>query len=109
VTGTESDLDVNGLFYAIGHKPNTDVFQGQVALHDTGYIKTFAKDHVPSTYTSVEGVFACGDVQDHTYRQAVTAAGSGWCVYFVFVYVTRFLFLLFVASSYFIPLKTKIF
>ena len=63
VTGAESDLDVNGLFYAIGHKPNTDVFAGQVALHDTGYIKTFAKENIPSTYTSVEGVFACGDVQ----------------------------------------------
>ncbi|KAI9355649.1 hypothetical protein DFJ73DRAFT_657910 [Zopfochytrium polystomum] len=77
VTGEESALDVNGLFYAIGHKPNTDVFVGQVELHDTGYIKTFPHDGVPSTYTSVEGVFACGDVQDHTYRQAITAAGSG--------------------------------
>ncbi|KAJ3117281.1 thioredoxin-disulfide reductase [Phlyctochytrium bullatum] len=78
VTGEETELETSGLFYAIGHKPNTEVFSNQLDLHDTGYIKTFAHNGVPSTYTSVEGVFACGDVQDFTYRQAVTAAGSGY-------------------------------
>jgi thioredoxin reductase (NADPH) len=72
-----TDLQVNGLFYAIGHKPNTDIFHGQLALDDTGYVKVKQNHGVPSTYTSVEGVFACGDVQDKTYRQAITAAGSG--------------------------------
>lgn len=73
VTGEESRLAVTGLFVAIGHQPNTDVFKGQLSMEDTGYLVT-----VPgSTRTDVEGVFACGDVQDHTYRQAITAAGSG--------------------------------
>jgi thioredoxin reductase (NADPH) len=76
-TNDVSDLKVNGLFYAIGHKPNTDIFKGQLHLDETGYVRVYRHNGVPSTYTSVEGVFACGDVQDHTYRQAITAAGSG--------------------------------
>jgi thioredoxin reductase (NADPH) len=73
VDGSEWDLAVGGLFYAIGHKPNTSLFKGQIDLDDTGYVITRGK----STATSVEGVYACGDVQDHEYRQAITAAGTG--------------------------------
>ena len=69
---TESELHVKGLFYAIGHTPNTSLFKGQIELDDVGYIVT--RNHVE---TSVEGVFAAGDVQDHEFRQAITAAGTG--------------------------------
>ena len=73
VTGESRRLDVTGLFVAIGHRPNTDLFAGLLDRDENGYLVTAAG----SSYTNVEGVFACGDVQDHTYRQAVTAAGSG--------------------------------
>ena len=72
-TGEQQDLPVQGLFYAIGHTPNTQIFQGQLDLDEVGYIVT--KQGTPET--SVEGVYAVGDVQDHEFRQAITAAGSG--------------------------------
>lgn len=72
-TGEVSNIDAGGLFYAIGHKPNVDFLNGQLELDDLGYIVT--KPGTPET--SIEGVFACGDVQDHKWRQAITAAGSG--------------------------------
>jgi thioredoxin reductase (NADPH) len=73
VTGELSNLDVSGLFIAIGHQPNTKLFSGVLDMEDSGYLLTRSG----SSYTNVPGVFACGDVQDHTYRQAITAAGSG--------------------------------
>jgi thioredoxin reductase (NADPH) len=71
-SGAEEDMAIDGVFMGIGHQPNTALFQGQLELHPNGYIKTHG-----GTRTSVEGVFAAGDVQDFVYRQAITAAGSG--------------------------------
>jgi thioredoxin reductase (NADPH) len=75
LTGETSDLPVTGLFVAIGHKPNTDLVKGQLELEDNGYLVTGRWGGASTT--NVSGVFACGDVQDHVYRQAITAAGSG--------------------------------
>jgi thioredoxin reductase (NADPH) len=72
-TGEESTLPVNGMFVAIGHDPRTELFTGQLEMDDEGYLVV----QQPSTRTGIDGVFAAGDVVDHTYRQAVTAAGTG--------------------------------
>jgi thioredoxin reductase (NADPH) len=73
VTGELRDLDVTGLFIAIGHEPRTELLKGQIDLDEEGYVKV---SH-PTQHTNLTGVFACGDVVDHIYRQAITAAGSG--------------------------------
>jgi thioredoxin reductase (NADPH) len=73
VNGETHKKDLQGLFLAIGHKPNTDLFKEVIHLNESGYIKT----KPGSTYTNIDGVFAAGDVQDHVYRQAITAAGTG--------------------------------
>lgn len=72
-TNERSNMPIGGIFMAIGHKPNTDIFKGQLEMNEVGYIKV----KNPSTYTSVEGVFGAGDAIDPTYRQAITAAGTG--------------------------------
>jgi thioredoxin reductase (NADPH) len=71
--GTTRELAVSGLFVAIGHDPRSELVRGQLDLDDEGYVLV----HAPRTTTNIDGVFACGDVVDHTYRQAITAAGSG--------------------------------
>nr|WP_295900243.1 thioredoxin-disulfide reductase [uncultured Bdellovibrio sp.] len=73
VTGAVKELPITGLFLAIGHKPNTDLFKGMLDMNETGYLVTQPN----TTYTNIPGVFAAGDVQDHVYRQAITAAGTG--------------------------------
>ena len=73
LTGERRELPVTGLFIAIGHDPRSELLTGQVDLDNDGYVLV---DH-PSTRTNVEGVFACGDLVDHEYRQAITAAGTG--------------------------------
>ncbi|MEE9103261.1 thioredoxin-disulfide reductase [Pseudomonas nitroreducens] len=75
-TGATRQLDLSGVFIAIGHKPNTDLFTGQLAMHD-GYLKIKGGSEGNATQTSIEGVFAAGDVADHVYRQAITSAGAG--------------------------------
>ena len=72
-TGEKDEIKISGLFIAIGHKPNTDIFKSQLDMDDDGYLITSGK----STRTNLPGVFASGDVQDKEYRQAITAAGTG--------------------------------
>jgi thioredoxin reductase (NADPH) len=72
VSGETSELETGGCFVAIGHRPNTEIFKGQIELTDAGYVKLHG-----ATRTSVQGVFAAGDVADSVYRQAITAAGTG--------------------------------
>ncbi|MCP1623857.1 thioredoxin-disulfide reductase [Pseudomonas nitroreducens] len=75
-SGETRQLDLSGVFIAIGHKPNTDLFKGQLEMHD-GYLKIKGGAEGNATLTSIDGVFAAGDVADHVYRQAITSAGAG--------------------------------
>lgn len=75
--GKTEEIKVAGVFIAIGHKPNTDIFRGQLDMNDTGYIRTKSGLDGMATATNIPGVFAAGDVQDHIYRQAITSAGTG--------------------------------
>ena len=75
-TGEKKEIDLAGVFVAIGHKPNTDIFAGQLEMKD-GYLKVESGSHGNATQTSIEGVFAAGDVSDHIYHQAITSAGTG--------------------------------
>jgi thioredoxin reductase (NADPH) len=77
IDGKKHEVDVTGLFIAIGHTPNTGIFKGQLSMSDTGYLKVKSGTEGDATATSVPGVFAAGDVADHVYRQAITSAGSG--------------------------------
>ena len=72
VTGEEEEMPIDGVFLAIGHKPNTDIFKGHLDMDETGYLKANQM-----TETSMPGVFAAGDVADHVFRQAITASGTG--------------------------------
>ena len=74
--GSKEDITVQGMFVAIGHKPNTDLFVGQLDM-ENGYLKTRSGTQGNATATNIPGVFAAGDVQDHIYRQAITSAGTG--------------------------------
>ena len=75
--GTSEDIAVQGVFIAIGHKPNTDLFKGQLDMDEAGYLKTRGGSGDNVGATNIEGVWAAGDVKDHTYRQAITSAASG--------------------------------
>ncbi len=75
--GSLEEIKVNGVFIAIGHKPNTDLFKGQLDMDETGYLITEAGNHGNAGQTNIKGVFAAGDVKDHIYRQAITSAASG--------------------------------
>src|SRR5262249_25775332 len=76
-TGHKSEIALQGCFIAIGHQPNTELFTSQLDMHANGYLMTRGGSTGMATMTSIPGVFAAGDVQDHVYRQAVTSAGSG--------------------------------
>lgn len=75
--GGREELAVQGVFIAIGHKPNTDIFQGQLEMDETGYLKTRGGTGADVGATNIDGVWAAGDVKDHVYRQAITSAASG--------------------------------
>ena len=76
-TGATKDLSLGGVFIAIGHAPNTEIFKGQLDMNEAGYLTVHGGQHGNATQTSIPGVFAAGDVADHIYRQAITSAGTG--------------------------------